>query len=155
MDELDFSSFIQKASKFLKQRDRTSNEVRSFFISKGYDSIQVEQVIHYMQKIGLINDEKFINQFVENYIKKGFGKLAIAEKLKRFGFSETEILEKLNAIPKSIWTSKCEQLISHSRKNYPQVFQNLLSRGFEKEEVERAFQNLNISILRDEFYESV
>lgn len=155
MNEIEFTALIQKASKFLKQRDRTSSEVRSFFISRGYNSSIIEQLIVYMQKIGLINDTKFMDNFIENQIQKGFGKLAIFEKLKRFGFTENQISEKLNSLSNHIWIQSCEQQISCSRKSATQIFQSLVSRGFEVKQIQMAFKNLNIPILRDEFYESV
>lgn len=155
MNEIEFPTLIQKASKFLRQRDRTSEEVRSFFISKGYEPSLVERLIEYMKEISLLNDERFCKNFIIFQMEKGFGKYVIIEKLRKFGISDLEITESIKSIPSASWVRVCEKQISHSRKNYIQIFQTLLRRGFEREEIEQAFQNLNIPIFRDEFYESV
>lgn len=155
MDEIDFSLFIQKASRFFKQRDRTSFEVRSFFISKGYPANVVEEFIVYLQKIGLVNDKKFLLHFIDAQIEKGFGKLVIAEKLKRFGFSEAEICQALNSIPNQAWLETCISQVQNSKKKDSQIYQGLIAKGFELEQIESAFQKLNISIHKDEFYESL
>ena len=78
---------LEKLLRFIQVRPRTCGETRERARRWGYGGDEAEQAVVYLESRGLIDDEAFARQFLEELIRKGYGERRIREKLfaKRLG----------------------------------------------------------------------
>lgn len=157
-----YHTAVKLLSKFLKVRDRASCEVRSFFISKGYSLQEAELLVEECIQRGIINDKRFLENFVYSYQKKLYGRFYIEKKLLELGMEETQVLDFLDKIPNQTWLEICEDYArkiftkeKFSKKEIKNLIQKLFSRGFDEEIIFFICKKLNLNIkFWDEINES-
>lgn len=57
---------LQRALHFVDYRPRSVSEVRKHLEAKGYSESLIEEILERFQELGLLNDEKFAENWVEN-----------------------------------------------------------------------------------------
>jgi SOS response regulatory protein OraA/RecX len=65
MENLEFIQILHDSKKYFQYRDRTSEEVRSFLISKGYSEDKVEEFITEATVKTLISDSRVLENSVD------------------------------------------------------------------------------------------
>lgn len=155
---MDKDFLLNKAYFFLKFRLRTEKEIRDYLYKKiintHYSRDDVEEVIKNLKEQGLINDEKFIEAYVNDQLSfKPKGKKFLINKLKQKGinekliekfFSENQIDEEKLAfeILKKRWLRLKDLSFE---KRYQKAMRFLLGRGFNFSLAKKTFEKLNTS----------
>lgn len=75
------------AYRLLKFRNRSEKEIRDKFIIKKYPGEIIEEVISHLKKIGLIDDRKFAQEWVNFRLKVPFGLKRIILELRQKGIA--------------------------------------------------------------------
>jgi len=133
METTDTLQLIKYALKLLSQRDHFRSEIISKLKAKKATSLQIEEVVEYLNKFKYLNDLKTLSKFAEeisssgrgvNYFKKKLFEKGALELFSRDIFSvETEIAAARIFI-KKLKTSDGDEIL-----------RKLLSRGFSNESV--------------------
>jgi SOS response regulatory protein OraA/RecX len=154
MDNLDYLQILQISKKFFKARDRTSEEVRSFLVSKGISIEVVEDFIKEAIHRGLLDDKRVFENSLDLALatkKKGPNRI-LHEFLER-GFDEAKIMQSMEEIPKDVVRENCKFLIekriltkSPSKKEIFNCIQMLIQKGYEEEMVFSLFREINIQM---------
>jgi SOS response regulatory protein OraA/RecX len=150
MENLEFIQILHDSKKYFQYRDRTSEEVRSFLISKGYSQEKVEEFITEATVKTLISDSRVIENSVDISLhSKKRGPLRIFNELLARGIPENQLVEKMEELPEDVLRENCKALIykkirtkSPSKKDIFNCFQMLIQKGYEEEMI--------ISVLREE-----
>lgn len=139
MKKTKFYKSYDYALKLLRFRDRTENEIEEKLTKIGVDKQIIEKIIERLKRYNLINDKKFVQNYIYKQIKKCKNIKLIIEELKNKFKVENEILNNVNIenFKKQLW----ENILSTIKSKYPdlnlQKIQNfLLSKGFDYTEIE-------------------
>jgi len=154
MDDLEYFQILQISKKFFKARDRTSEEVRSFLVSKGIPIGVVADFLGEAKDRGLLNDNRVFENSLDLALttkKKGPNRI-LHEFLER-GFEEAKILQSMEELPKDVVRENCKFLIekrilskSPSKKEIFNCIQMLIQKGYEEEMIFSLFREINIPL---------
>ncbi len=153
MDHLNF--LLNKAYFYLKFRLRTEKELRDYLIKKIKDKQwsldDVEKVINILKDQQLIDDERFVQSYINDRINiKPKGKKLLIKELKQKGIKE-DLLEKYFLkneldeeelafeVLKKRW-SRLNRL--DEKKRFEKAIRLLLSRGFSFETAKKTYKKL-------------
>ncbi|MBV8877503.1 MAG: regulatory protein RecX [Gammaproteobacteria bacterium] len=75
----------------LARRDRASQEMREKLEAKGYGPAAVAEVIAELGRTGLLNDERYAQNYVAHHAGRGQGPVRIAVELRRRGLDAESI----------------------------------------------------------------
>ncbi len=89
----EFDSAKKKVLNFLRFRIRTKKEVEDYLKKHKYSEETITNILCYLEKLNLLDDEKFAELFIEEKIRKFWGPLKIKYELLKKGV-EKEIIEK-------------------------------------------------------------
>ncbi len=141
------------ALKFLNTKLRTEKEIRKKL--KDYSSSNINWTIDRLKKEGYINNSLYIKSYVNDEINlKLVGPKKILFDLNKLGFKDEEVLTYLNSIPKEVWNNKINKYIKkkiETNHNLSSLFlkqkitQDLINKGFYKEDILSIMDNYNIS----------
>ena len=154
MDLMEYSGILEVLKKFIKARDRTSAEVRSFLISKGFTHEIVSEFLENALDSGLVSDRRVIENSLElgvNVKKKGLNK--IQEELLQRGLPEDKITEKMGEVSGDVVRSNCKELFqkkirnkSPGSKEMKNCILWLMQKGYEEEMIFSIIRESGISI---------
>ncbi|NBU98175.1 MAG: hypothetical protein EBS19_08200 [Spirochaetia bacterium] len=158
MENLEFIQILHDSKKYFQYRDRTSEEARSFLISKGYSEEKVEEFITEAIENTLINNSRVIENSVDLSLhSKKRGPLKILNELIARGIPENELIEKIDELPEDVIRENCKALIqkkiktkSPSKKDIFNCFQMLIQKGYEEEMIMSVFREEKISLPTEE-----
>lgn len=149
----EYHTAVKLLNRFLKARDRASSEVRSFFISKGYSPESANSLVEKCRERGLIDDKRFLENFIHSYREKSYGRLYIEKKLTELGMDESEFSEYLGSIPKEEWIDSCEVYarkvfsgVLDSKQKLKASVQKLFSRGYEENTIHSVCKIMGLNI---------
>lgn len=145
MEEKEFRKALNYTFLLLKYRERSSWEIKSRLKRKKFSSDVIKKVIDYLEENDLIDDEKFALKYAEEKLLQGFGKKLISFQLRRLGIKPSIIEEIFKQLQKTFDTQKIlKELIIKlkQRKDKKRIFRYLYQRGFDFEEIERAYENI-------------
>lgn len=90
---------FEAALRILRSRDHTAGEVRVKLGGKGYESQTVEKVVHRLQELGLINDRRFVREWVsESLDHRPAGREKLVHDLQQKGVDRATIDEVLSTL---------------------------------------------------------
>jgi len=95
MDNL--TVITNNALQYLSRREHSRLELRQKLQRKGYDSSSIETVLAQLQANNLLNEERFVEDFIHARQQKGCGPLRIEQELRERGIKEEWIKERLAA----------------------------------------------------------
>ncbi len=137
---------MDKAVRLLSVRARSEKELRSRLEENEYGSNAIEYVMSILTENGYIDDRKFAEEFIAGQKRKGFGKTAIAHKLREKGISRQISDETLKNEDNSD-TERCIALLnkkygscSFDRETAKKAFSWLGGRGFSFDTVKAALK---------------
>ena len=132
---------------WLARRDYTQHEITVKLISKGYDQTKINELLSEFTQSGLINETRFIENFIHWRRNKGYGPLRISMELRLHGIPTDRIAEHLE-ITDNAWSVEAEKawrkrfkakpLNNMKEKAKQQRF--LQQRGFTREQIETVFE---------------
>ena len=157
MDALHGSSrqCFQKALKLLARRDYSIKDLEDKLKSSGFLPSQVEEAVSKCKGLNYLNDDRFSEEFILQYRRKGFGPLHIKQKLKSKGLNIdiiTESLaknycrsEELDAC-KCVLAKKLRVTSDHimGSKKKASLFRFLMGRGFHADVVRQVLDDYRI-----------
>jgi regulatory protein len=138
-EERDFQRAKELAINYISYRLRSSKEVRSHLIQKGYSFSLADQVVNYLKESDYLDDKKFAERWYLSRLNKGgYGPLLILKELIEKGIppedchslrerlypEEREREEALRLIEKKAINNPMD---SHKEKRF---YHMLLRRGF-------------------------
>lgn len=157
-----YKTLSNKAVQLLAQRNHSSVELKkklsAFYTKKLADNqhdfsddaaIQIDEVIQYCISHHWLDDETYINQYIDMSVRKGCGKNRIIMELKQRGLDANLVLSVISR--KDIdWE---ELAILQLMKKFPitnkndiqqkaKIFQFLLYKGFNQSEINLAYSSL-------------
>ena len=115
---------------------------------RGYNSISVEMALNRLEKLGILNDERYANEWAENRIKRtcsGPGKIIALLRVR--GINEKlaiQTVEKLygEAEKEQIMNRFVKKVVRGKKIEMDKMRSVLLKQGFRKTEIDRAFLRL-------------
>lgn len=130
----------------LARRDHSLNELKLKLQAKGYPLEQIRTVITHLSQSDLINESRFVENYIRWRRNKGFGPERIMLELQARGISSDMIAEQLD-IADNAWFTEASKLWQKRFKGKrPEDFKSkakqmrfLQYRGFSREQIEQIF----------------
>jgi len=89
---------LKKAYRYLSYRQRSKKEILGYLLQKGYEDNIIDEVICYLESIDLIDDSKFVEDWIYFRSQKGNGPKKLRYELKNKGVDEDLIEKKLSLL---------------------------------------------------------
>nr|WP_315023298.1 regulatory protein RecX [uncultured Aminipila sp.] len=84
---------IDVALKHLANRDRTCQEIKKHLNEKEYSTDEIEETVDYLLEMNYLNDELYIEKYIEYAVSKGKGSAKIKGELRNKGVDKQLIDE--------------------------------------------------------------
>ena len=122
----------QKCCNYLNRKMRTEKEVRTFLKKEGGSKENIEQVIQHLKENHFLDDEKYVNSYVNDSVKfTNNGPLKIEKALIDLGIEKEKVENYLINISFEVWKDKieriCQKRIQSNKKDSEMVFKRKLS----------------------------
>ncbi len=137
MSPLDYPELEQAALRLLAGREHSRQELRGKLFSRGGEPEDTERLLDQLEQQGYLSDQRFLEQYVEVRIRKGFGPLRIRAELQERGLDDALINEQLRESD-SHWSEQMREvarrkfgdLTSSDRQQQTKMARFLEYRGF-------------------------
>ena len=154
LDTVLYTGILKTLERFLKTRDRTSEEVRSFLILKGYDADTISRFLESAKETHLLDDSKVLLNLLDLQIQtRKFGPQKIISQLKERGFSGESIQSAVSRLPIELihdnciyWLEKRLGEKSPSTAGLRSCILFLGTKGFEEEMILSCLREKGISL---------
>jgi regulatory protein len=128
---------------WLARRDYSQHEIAQKLKAKAYSAQAISTIITKLAQAGLINEQRFTENYIHWRRAKGFGQLIISRELQARGIMPDEIAEQLQ-ITDNAWLTEVRKVWQKQFKgNLPNDFKQkakqirfLQYRGFTREQIE-------------------
>jgi len=125
----------------LSRREYAPAELARKLAAKGFDPQEVAQVLNRLQAEGYLNENRFIDSFVQTHVNKGHGPLRIRQGLREHGVTQAVALED----DPEYWQEQARQVrlkrfgpdIPQERKEQARQMRFLQYRGFSVETIRK------------------
>jgi regulatory protein len=132
---------INYALKLLKFRPRSENELRKRMKLKGFDDIEIVEVIEKLKQYGYLNEIEDAINYVKIKCEKGWSKERIYLGLLIRGYNEQIINEALNNYEKDVVIEKLKREMRRKHLDKEKLIKLLKSRGFEWDIIKEVLKN--------------
>lgn len=85
------TSIRETALRLLARRDHAFNELRTKLAQRGYPSAEIQTILKQLQQENLLNESRYIVNFIRSRLYKGFGPLKICAELGRHGIDQHRV----------------------------------------------------------------
>lgn len=135
---------FNKMKNYLLRYQANEKKIRMKLIDNNISFNSIENIIERLKKIGLLNDDKFIDSFISSLIRKGNGENLIRQKLFDKGFENNLISLKLKDIRCDEYYEALNKMYNKALKNYKEdegyqkvqkIKKYLLSRGYTYQDI--------------------
>jgi len=135
---------FNKMKNYLLRYQANEKKIRMKLIDNNISFNSTNNIIERLKKIGLLNDDKFIDSFISSLIRKGNGENLIRQKLFDKGFENNLISSKLKDIRCDEYYEALNKMYNKALKNYKEdegyqkvqkVKKYLLSRGYTYQDI--------------------
>ncbi len=135
---------FNKMKNYLLRYQANEKKIRMKLIDNNISFNSTNNIIERLKKIGLLNDDKFIDSFISSLIRKGNGENLIRQKLFDKGFENNLISLKLKDIRCDEYYEALNKMYNKALKNYKEdegyqkvqkVKKYLLSRGYTYQDI--------------------
>jgi regulatory protein len=99
VDPLDARAARAAALDALSRRDHSSDDLRRKLLDKGYDAAVVAPLLDVLCGERLLDDRRYIENFVAYHAARGQGPLRVRAELRRHGMEGTLVEEYLDSFP--------------------------------------------------------
>jgi regulatory protein len=135
------------ALRLLRGRDKSRAQLEQALTHRGCDEKTTQEVLHRLEKLGYLNDERVAQERARRLLQTGFGPRGVAFKLEGLGIDEKMTLRALKAAQEQTGIEEHEQARGLLERRWPQGLPRhprekakaarlLLSRGFSESIVE-------------------
>ena len=132
---------INYALKLLKFRSRSENELRIRMKRKGFEDVEIDDVIEKLKKYGYINEIEDAINYVKIKCEKGWSKKKIYFGLLRRGYNKEIIKQALINYQKDLVIQKLKSEILRKHLDKKKLIKLLKSRGFEWDIIKEVLRN--------------
>lgn len=150
------ASARDSAYRLLHERPRSEFEIRSRLKEKGHDEAAIDEAVEYLRRVGDIDDARFAKFWVESRMHLNpAGDVVLRHELKQKGVAAGIIDDALEAkasvydeyeIALSMARDRFERLKKlDRRKASKRLYDFLLRRGFEYENVRKVIEELTVN----------
>ncbi len=101
-----------KALDYLARRDHSSAEVRQKLLDKGFDSAIVVELLERLCVDKLVDDRRYVENFVGYHASRGQGPLRVSAELRRVGMQGVLVEEAIDSYPD--WIAQLRK--AHAKK---------------------------------------
>lgn len=136
----------QKALDFLARREHSEFELKQKLIRRDFIPEEIDALLNSLKEKGLLNEERFTQSYISRRSKLGFGPKHIAQGLKQCGIKVLPdlVLDEENVywedLLKKVWLKKFK-ILPASSEDYVRQMRFLLQRGFNSNQIRKAFRN--------------
>lgn len=156
-DYQDFKDYLDEAhlfnceeafKKLLKQKDRTTQEIRKK-LEENYEVEVVDNIINKYQKRGLLDDDRYIKEYLNQGIRKNRGLNRLIQELEQKGFKQTDIQSFISPrmldeeVRKALILGKKTYM---SKKDYRKVQYKLSYAGYDSDIINKVLRELGLDI---------
>ena len=149
LDQLERAAFEaglrEKAVSLLTGRLLSTGQLREKLLAKGGTEAQVQDILDWAERIGLLNDEEYAKALVRHYQAKGYGIYKIKDELYRRQVPREHWEEALAGLeePDDIIRRFLEKKLTdpQDRKQVKKVSDALIRRGFTWSQVSRGVES--------------
>ena len=139
----------KKIMDFLSRREHSKKEIYKKMLDKVNSLEILEEEIKKLEKDGILDDERFAEQYLYSLVKRGLGPLRINKYLQEKGVDShliNTLLKDLDwqDLAKEVLLKKSKYQIPPKEEDVVKLKRFLNYRGFEYYDIERAFNNLKI-----------
>ena len=139
----------KKIMDFLSRREHSKKEIYKKMLDKVNYLEILDEEIKKLEQDGILDDERFAEQYLYSLVKKGLGPLRINKYLQEKGVDShliNTLLKDLDwqDLAKEVLLKKSKYQIPPKEKDVIKLKRFLNYRGFEYYDIERAFNNLKI-----------
>jgi len=153
LDTAVYTGILKNLKRFLKTRDRTSEEVRSFLVLKGYEPDLILEFLETAKETHLLDDSRVLQNLLDLQLQtRKSGPQKISNYLRERGFSDSTIFSAVSNLPKEQIRKNCNDWLekrlggkSPSRSELGTCILFLLSKGFEEEMILSCLREKGIS----------
>ncbi len=145
MNNLKIKKAFDDACLSLRNKDRTEQEISIFLEKKNYDSETIETVIEILKEKNLINDEKYVRNFIQKELKKCKGISLIVSELIEKGIEREKvekILKDMNITEETEYSFARalfkKKIIKYNNKL---ASEKIYRRGFSTDTIEKLFKD--------------
>jgi len=143
--------------RLLAKRMRTEKEIIDKLKQKKFEDSIITQTINELKRINLINDEEFVDKYINNTItlNKNYGRYALLNKLIKFGISKNLANEKISKLLsdndeyETALNAAKKKLINLKRYDESKKIQRLISflsgRGYNWDIIKKVLSELKIN----------
>ena len=155
MNENIYYEIYNMALTYIEIKMRTSKEIKDYLNKKNFNTKLVDEVLDRLNKEGYLNEEKYIDAFVNDKVNlTNWGPYKIKKSLLDLELDETLINNKLNTISENIWNGKIEKIINKklnslkNKSNYMiknKLKIDLYNLGYDNNSIEENLNKLNLN----------
>lgn len=137
---------------YIEIKMRNRKEIKEYLSRKGFDDKFIDYSLEKLDKLNLINDDKYIEAFINDKINLTLdGPYKIRKNLLDYGMDEELINEYLYKIDNSIWSDKLDKLIDKKKslmknKSYymfiNKLKNDLYNLGYDSEMIDNKLSNI-------------
>lgn len=144
--------------KYLKTRDRSSEEVRSFLFSKGVSEERIDKFLDDLRDRGIVNDRRLASNFVYSALySKKWGMRRIFREWGKFSKDRSLVEAELEKLEGVLFEEHCRELFQkwkQQKMKTESAVQRLKNLGYRHSEIEKILRENKIEIdLGEEDYE--
>ena len=145
----DSKSIRLKIMDFLSRREHSKKEIYKKMLDKVNSLEILDEEIKKLEQDGILDDERFAEQYLYSLVKRGLGPLRINKYLQEKGVDShliNTLLKDLDwqDLAKEVLLKKSKYKILPKEEDVIKLKRFLNYRGFEFYDIERAFNNLKI-----------
>ncbi len=136
------------ALNLLARRDHTAAELTRKLRLKNFELADIEAAVQKLEQDGLLNNTRFVEQFIHQRRAKGYGPNRIHAELIERGIPESLIEEVLNITDNAwlsharrVWQKRFKSQKPADFKARAQQMRFLQYRGFTREQIESVFKS--------------
>ena len=139
----------KKIMDFLSRREHSKKEIYKKMLDKVNSLEILDEEIKKLEQDGILDDERFAEQYLYSLVKRGLGPLRINKYLQEKGVDShliNTLLKDLDwqDLAKEVLLKKSKYQIPPKEEDVVKLKKFLNYRGFEYYDIERAFNNLKI-----------
>lgn len=161
IEEEDFQEYCKKEvyfncglelTKALKRKDLTVKEAESYLLNKGYDEGIVNDVLLDYQKKGLLDDERYIKDYLINRVRKSIGLYRCIYELEQKGFKASDVAPFLTQQLRNEEERRALALARKTyaiKKEYPKVYYKLSYAGYDEDIIKKAMREIGYEMQED------
>lgn len=147
-----FREAIRGIQRFIEHKPRTSFEVISKLKKSGYEDSIINIVISQLKKNGVLDDERFLNVYAEELLRKKYGYKRILLELSKKGIDKDLVEKFKDDYPYETEADRARDAClvkyrknsnSENRNDREKIVSYLLRRGFSKDIAEAAARSLS------------